>query len=288
MASGAAIHAFFHEPTFTVTYLVIDPATRDAAIIDPVLDYDAKSGRTRRTSADLLLAKVKDTGAKVRWILETHVHADHISAAQYLKQQTGAPVAIGTNVVHTQRIFAPVFNATDLVADGSAFDRLLNEGDRLPLGQQAIEVWHTPGHTPACATFIVGDAAFIGDTMFMPDYGTARCDFPGGDAAQLYRSLRRILSLPTQTRLFLCHDYKAPGRDVFAWETTVAEQRAKNIHVHDGIDEAAFVAMRTTRDRTLDKPVLILPSVQVNMRAGHFPPPESDGHVYLKVPLDRL
>jgi glyoxylase-like metal-dependent hydrolase (beta-lactamase superfamily II) len=286
--AAADIHAFFHEPTFTVAYLVVDPESREAAVIDPVLDYDPKSARTGTGSADALLARAGELGARIGWILETHVHADHLSAAQHVKARTGAKIAIGSDVTHTQRTFGPLFNATDLVPDGSAFDRLLADGESLPLGRLAIEVMHTPGHTPACVTYRIGDAAFIGDTMFMPDYGTARCDFPGGDAAQLYRSLKRILALPPQTRLFLCHDYKAPGRDHYAWETSVADQRARNIHVHDGIDEAAFVAMRTARDRTLDKPVLILPSVQVNMRAGRFPPPESDGKVYLKLPLDRL
>jgi glyoxylase-like metal-dependent hydrolase (beta-lactamase superfamily II) len=282
------VHGFFHEPTSTVTYLVVDPASRAAAVIDPVLDYDPKSARTGTTAIDAVMAKAAELGARIAWVLETHVHADHVSAAQVIKERTGAPVAIGEEVRHTQRVSGPIFAATDLVPDGSQFDRLVREGEKLPLGELAIEVLHTPGHTPACVTYVVGDAAFVGDTIFMPDYGTARCDFPGGDAHTLYRSVRRILSLPPATRLFLCHDYKAPGRDRYVWQTGVADQRAGNIHIHDGVDEAAFVQMRTERDRKLDKPVLILPSVQINMRAGRFPPPEADGRVYLKLPLNRI
>lgn len=285
---AARIQAFFHEPTFTVTYLVADPATGEAAVVDPVLDFDSKSGRTGTASADAVLAAAKDAGARIVWILETHAHADHLSAAQHLKARTGAKVAIGAAITKVQAVFKEVFNAAEMPTDGSQFDRLAADGDRLPLGRLAIEAMHTPGHTPACLTYRVGDAAFVGDTLFMPDYGTARADFPGGDARTLYRSIRRLLSLPPQTRLFLCHDYKAPGRDRFAWETTVAEERAKNVHVHDGVSEDEFVAMRQARDRTLDMPMLILPSIQVNMRAGHMPPAEGNGTVYLKLPVDRL
>lgn len=282
------VQAFFDEPTFTVSYLVSDPATGSAAIIDPVLDFDPKSGRTGHASADALLAVAGKAGLRVTWILETHAHADHLSAAQHLKAKTGAPIVIGAAITTVQGVFKPIFNAREMPTDGSQFDRLVKDGDRLPLGELTIEVMHTPGHTPACVTYRVGDAAFVGDTLFMPDYGTARADFPGGDARTLYRSIRRVLSLPPDTRLFLCHDYKAPGRDHYAWETTVAEERAKNIHVRDGISEDEFVAMRTRRDATLDMPRLILPSVQVNMRAGHMPPPEANGVRYLKLPVDAL
>jgi glyoxylase-like metal-dependent hydrolase (beta-lactamase superfamily II) len=282
------VQAFFHEPTFTASYLVSDPATGTAAIIDPVLDFDPKSGRSSRQFADSILAAAAGRGLRIAWILETHVHADHLSAAAYLKAKTGAKVGIGSAVDKVQRFFKPVFNATDLAPDGSQFDRLFADGERFHIGDLEVEVMHTPGHTPACVTYRIGDAVFVGDTLFMPDYGTARTDFPGGSARELYRSIRRILSLPPETRMFLCHDYKAPGRDHFAWETTVGEQRAKNIHAHDGIGEEEFVQMREARDRTLDMPALILPSIQVNMRAGQFPPPDSNGTIYLKLPLDRL
>ncbi|MFZ5790894.1 MAG: MBL fold metallo-hydrolase [Pseudomonadota bacterium] len=284
----ATVHAFFHEPTFTVSYLLSDMATRTAAIIDPVLDFDAKSGRSSRQSADVILAAAAERGLQIAWILETHVHADHLSATAYLKAKTGAKTGIGSAVGEVQRFFKPVFNATDLAPDGSQFDKLFADGERFRIGDLEVEVMHTPGHTPACVTYRVGDAVFVGDTLFMPDYGTARTDFPGGSARELYRSIRRILSLPPETRMFLCHDYKAPGRDHFAWETTVGEQRAKNLHVHEGIAEEAFVQMREARDRMLDMPALILPSIQVNMRAGQFPPPDSNGTIYLKLPLDRL
>jgi glyoxylase-like metal-dependent hydrolase (beta-lactamase superfamily II) len=282
------VQAFFHEPTFTASYLVSDPATGTAVIIDPVLDFDPKSGRSSRQFADSILAAAAGRGLRIAWILETHVHADHLSAAAYLKAKTGAKVGIGSAVDKVQRFFKPVFNATDLAPDGSQFDRLFADGERFHIGDLEVEVMHTPGHTPACVTYRIGDAVFVGDTLFMPDYGTARTDFPGGSARELYRSIRRILSLPPETRMFLCHDYKAPGRDHFAWETTVGEQRAKNIHAHDGIGEEEFVQMREARDRTLDMPALILPSIQVNMRAGQFPPPDSNGTIYLKLPLDRL
>ncbi|MFI5020506.1 MAG: MBL fold metallo-hydrolase [Alphaproteobacteria bacterium] len=282
------IQAFFHEPTNTVSYLVSDPSTRESAVIDPVLDFDARSGRSATRSAEAILAAAAAAKLRVAWILETHVHADHLSAAQYLKTHTGARVAIGIGVAKIQAFFKGVFNATEMAADGRQFDRLLHDEERLPLGALAIEILETPGHTPACVTYLIGDAAFVGDTLFMPDYGTARTDFPGGDARTLYRSIRRILALPPETRLFMCHDYKASGRDSFAWETTVAEQRASNIHVRDGVSEDAFVAMRAARDRGLAAPALILPSIQVNMRAGNMPPAESNGVVYLKLPVDRL
>jgi glyoxylase-like metal-dependent hydrolase (beta-lactamase superfamily II) len=282
------IQSFFHEPTFTVSYLVIDPDSRKAAIIDPVLDFDPKSGRTGHKSADGILATAAAGGIEIVWILETHVHADHLSAAAYLKEKTGARTGIGAAVSEVQRHFKPLFNATDLEPDGRQFDRLFADGDRVPIGSLEAQVMHTPGHTPACISYLVGDAVIVGDTLFMPDYGTARCDFPGGSARLLYRSIRRLLALPPATRIFLCHDYKAPGRDHFVWETTVAEQRAKNTHIHDGIDEAAFVTMRESRDKTLDMPALIIPSIQVNMRAGQMPAPDSNGTVYLRLPLNRL
>ena len=285
MTEQARIEAFFDEPTFTVTYLLSDPASGRAAIIDPVHDYDPKSGRLSTGSADRLLERLATGGLTLDWILETHAHADHLTAAAYLRKKTGARVAIGEHIRDVQQIFAKVFNATDVSPDGRAFDRLVKDGERLPLGDLGIEVMHLPGHTPADVAYRVGDAVFVGDTIFMPDYGTARTDFPGGDAATLYRSIRRLLSLPDSTRLFMCHDYKAPGRDRFAWETTVAEQRRSNIHVRDGVEEAAFVALRRERDATLAAPVLLLPSVQVNIRAGNLPPAEDNGRHYLKIPL---
>ena len=285
MPDRLTIDAFFDEATFTVTYLVSDPASGRAAIVDPVRDYDHKSGRASTVSADRVLAKAAERGVKVDWILETHAHADHLTAAPYLKAKTGAQVAIGEHIREVQKIFKEVFNASDVSGDGREFDRLVRDGDRLALGTLEIEVMHLPGHTPADVAYRIGDAVFVGDTIFMPDYGTARADFPGGDAAQLYRSIRRLLSLPPETRLFMCHDYKAPGRDHYAWQTTVAEERARNIHVHDGRSEADFVALRTTRDATLAAPVLLLPSVQVNIRAGHFPPPDPNGISYLRIPV---
>ncbi len=279
------IDAFFDEATFTITYLVSDPATARAAIIDPVRDYDPRSGKISTPSADRVLAKARDRGLTVDWILETHAHADHLTAAPYLKERTGAKVVIGEHIRDVQKIFKPVFNATDVSTDGREFDRLVRDGETLALGGLAIEVMHLPGHTPADVAYRIGDAVFVGDTIFMPDYGTARADFPGGDAATLHRSIRRLLAQPGETRLFMCHDYKAPGRDRYAWESTVAEERAHNIHVHDGVDEAAFVALRTRRDTTLAAPVLLLPSVQVNIRAGNLPPPEANGVSYLKIPV---
>ena len=285
MSTKPTIDAFFDEATFTVTYLVSDPASARAAIVDPVRDYDHRSGVASTVSADRVLAKAAERGVTVEWILETHAHADHLTAAPYLKARTGAKVAIGEHIREVQKIFKPVFNASDVSGDGREFDRLLRDGERLALGQLEIEVMHLPGHTPADVAYRIGDAVFVGDTIFMPDYGTARADFPGGDARQLYRSIRRLLSLPPETRLFMCHDYKAPGRDHYAWETTVAEERARNIHVKDGLDEAAFVALRTKRDATLAAPVLLLPSVQVNIRAGHLPPADSNGTSYLRIPV---
>lgn len=284
----AQIRAFFDEPTFTVTYLVSDPETRTAAIIDPVLDYDHKSGRTATRSADAILSAAKAADLTIEWILETHAHADHLSAGAYLRERTGAKIAIGDQITTVQDTFGSVFNLTDVKPRSADFDRLVGDGERLKLGGLEIEVLFTPGHTPACISYKIGDAVFVGDTLFMPDYGTARADFPGGDAATLYRSIRRILSLPGETRLFMCHDYKAPGRDTFVWETTVAEQRAKNVHINDGVGEAAFVAMRRARDKTLQMPVLILPAIQINVRAGRLPPPEANGVRYLKIPLNKL
>lgn len=285
MSDRPIIDAFFDEATFTVTYLVSDPASGRAAIVDPVRDYDHKSGRASTVSADRVLAKATERGIKVDWILETHAHADHLTAAPHLRVKTGAQVVIGEHIREVQKIFKEVFNASDVSGDGREFDRLVRDGDRLALGTLEIEVMHLPGHTPADVAYRIGDAVFVGDTIFMPDYGTARADFPGGDAAQLYRSIRRLLSLPPETRLFMCHDYKAPGRDHYAWQTTVADERAHNIHVHDGRSETEFVALRTKRDAGLAAPVLLLPSVQVNIRAGHFPPPDSNGISYLRVPV---
>jgi glyoxylase-like metal-dependent hydrolase (beta-lactamase superfamily II) len=283
------VAAFFDPATSTATYLVADPATGRAAIIDSVLDFDAKSGRHATRSADRLIAAVRERGLGVDWILETHVHADHLTAAPYLKEKLGGRTAIGAHIDEVQTIFARVFDAEPgFATDGRQFDRLFHEGERFAIGALAVRVMHTPGHTPADVTYVIGDAAFVGDTLFMPDYGTARADFPGGDAAVLYRSIRRILALPPETRLFTGHDYKAPGRDRFAWESTVAAQRAGNVHVHDGVAEADFVAMRRARDATLGMPALLLPSVQVNMRAGDFPPPAANGVRYLKLPLDLL
>lgn len=285
MPADIVIDPFFDEATFTVTYLVSDPETRRAAVVDPVLDYDHRSGRVATTSIDKVLAKADERGLKIDWVLETHAHADHLSAAPHVRARTGARTVIGEHISRVQDIFKPVFNATDVSGDGREFDRLVSDGEKLPLGRLKIEVMHLPGHTPADVAYRIEDAAFVGDTIFMPDYGTARADFPGGDAAQLYRSIRRLLSLPPETRLFMCHDYKAPGRDRFAWETTVAEERAANIHVHDGVDEAGFVAMRRARDATLAAPVLLLPSVQVNIRAGNLPPPDANGTRYLRIPV---
>ena len=284
----AAIQAFFDPQTSTVSYLVSDPASGRAVIIDPVLDYDPKSARTSTGSADALLAAVQAGQMTVDWILETHAHADHLSAGPYIKAATGAKVAIGEHIRAVQTAFAPIFGASDVTGDGAPFDRLLQDGEILVAGGLNIEVMNTPGHTPACVSYRIADNIFVGDTLFMPDYGTARADFPGGDARTLFRSIRRILAHPADTHLWMCHDYKAPGRDTPAWHSTVGEERAKNIHVHDGVSEEDFVALRTARDKTLPMPVLILPSVQVNIRAGHMPPADADGHVYLKLPVNRI
>ena len=283
------IKTFFDEATFTATHVVWDPQTKKAAIVDSVKDYDPKSGRTRTTSADEVIDFVKKQGLTAEWILETHVHADHLTAAPYLQDKLGGKIAIGARINTVQGVFKKVFNAEDdFATDGRQFDKLFEDGETFKIGTLEARVIHTPGHTQACSTYVIGDAAFVGDTLFMPDFGTARCDFPGGDARALYRSIQKILALPPETRIFLCHDYKAPGRDEFVWETTVAEEKAKNIHVHDGISEDDFVKMRTERDKTLEMPVLILPSVQVNMRAGELPPAEDNGVRYLKIPLDAL
>ena len=282
------VTAFFDPATYTVSYIVADPTTHTAAIVDSVLDFDPNSGRTSKASADRLIEAVRARGLTVEWILETHVHADHLSAAPYLKEALGGRIGIGEHVRQVQKVFGKLFNAEPaFAADGRQFDHLFTDGERFRIGALEAEVLHTPGHTPADLTYVIGDAAFIGDTLFMPDYGTARTDFPGGDARRLFHSIRRILDLPPATRLFTGHDY-APGGRGYAWESTVAEQRARNVHVHDGVGEDEFVAMRNTRDAGLDMPRLILPSVQVNMRAGHLPPPEDNGVRYLKLPLDRL
>lgn len=285
MTSQARIEAFFDGVTHTVSYLVSDPASGTAAVIDPVLDYDHAGGTVRTDSADRILAAADRDGLSIAWLLETHVHADHLSAACYLKRHTGAPVAIGEHTTTVQASLGAVFGLADLAAEEGAFDRLLRDGDTLELGELTIEVLHTPGHTPACVSYRIGDAVFVGDTLFMPDYGTARTDFPGGDARRLYRSIRRLLELPPATRLFMCHDYKAPGRDEYAWETTVAAQRRHNVHVRDGVGEDDFVAMREARDAGLPAPALLLPSIQVNIRAGRLPAPDPDGVRYLRVPL---
>ena len=281
------VKTFFDENTFTASHVVSDTETNKCAIIDSVLDYDAASGRTSHKSADAIIDYVRSTGLTVEWILETHVHADHLTAAPYLKDQLGGKTGIGDKVPLIQETFGRIFNVeAEFVRDGRQFDVLFPDGAVFKLGNIGAKVIHTPGHTPACTTILIGDAAFVGDTLFMPDYGSARCDFPGGDARTLYRSIQKIFSLPDETRLFMCHDYKAPGRDHFAWETSVAEEREKNIHVHSGVSEDEFVAMREARDKTLNMPKLILPSVQLNMRAGAFPPAEENGVSYVKIPLN--
>ena len=279
------VQAFFDEATSTATYLVSDPATRKAAIVDPVLDFEPKGGKLSTASADAVLEAVRAQGLSLAYVLETHAHADHLSAGDYIRRQTGAPIVIGARIVRVQEAFAPLFEAEDIKPDGGDFDRLVDEGDELPLGALTLRVLHTPGHTPACVTYLIGDAAFVGDTLFMPDYGTARTDFPGGDAATLYRSIRKILGLPPQTRMFVGHDYLPEGRDEFRWETTVADQRAHNIHIHDGVEEAAFVAQREARNKALAPPTLILPSLQVNIRAGALPEPSAKGRVFFKLPV---
>ena len=280
-----AIRAFFDEPTNTVSYLVWDPATLEGAVIDPVLDWDNRSGTADTAFADRLLAAAAEAGVKIRWVLETHAHADHLTAAPYLKARTGAPIGIGEHIKDVQRIFRPVFDARDLKPEGGDFDHLFKDGERFSIGSLEVEVMHLPGHTPADVAFRIGSDVFVGDTIFMHDYGTARADFPGGDARQLFRSIRRLLSLPPETRLWMCHDYKAPGRDAYAWQSTVADQRAHNPHVKDGMTEEGFVAFRTQRDATLAAPTLLLPSIQVNIRAGRFPEAEENGVRYLRIPV---
>ena len=283
MGPGPDIAAFFDEATNSVSYLVSDPATRAAAVIDPVLDFDPASGTIATRSAERILSAAAEQGLRIDWVLETHVHADHLSAAAVIRERTGAKVGIGRGISGVQAVFGPMLGARDL-GDGD-FDRLLADGEKISLGELSIEVMATPGHTPACVSYQVGDAVFVGDTLFMPDYGTARTDFPGGDATQLYRSIQRILSLPRETRLFMCHDYKAPGRDDFAWETTVGDEADRNVHIGGGKSEEDFVAMRHSRDATLCAPKLLYPAIQVNIRGGRLPPAEPDGSRYLRIPV---
>ena len=288
-SSSPVVKSFFDEATFTASYVVSDPETKRAAIIDSVLDFDQASGRTSTASADAIVDYVRTNGLSVDWILETHAHADHLSAGPYLQEKLGGKIAIGREILTVQQVFGKIFNeGTEFARDGSQFDQLFADGDTLSIGTVPVTVLHGPGHTPADLAYVVGDLAFVGDTMFMPDYGTARADFPGGDARQLYRSIRRLMQLPGQTRLFLCHDYKAPNRDKFVWETTIEAERVGNVHVHKDVTEDEFVSMRTQRDATLEMPRLILPSIQVNMRAGHLPDPEENGTRYLKLPLNFL
>ena len=283
------VKSFFDKETNTVTYVLIDPSGKTCAIIDPVLDFDPASGRTSTASADEVLGFIKENGLEAAWILETHAHADHLSAAAYLKPMTGAKTGTGRHITEVQAVFKDIFKLGDeFKPDGEQFDHLFDDGDVFQVGSLEVRVMHTPGHTPSCITYVAGDAAFVGDTLFMPDYGTARADFPGGDAAALYRSIRRILALPGETRIFLCHDYKAPGRDEYVWETTVARQRAANIHIHDGVTEQDFVEFRNRRDAELNMPKLILPSIQVNIRAGEMPPADDSGVVFLKIPVNVL
>ncbi|AWI88400.1 MULTISPECIES: MBL fold metallo-hydrolase [Methylobacteriaceae] len=283
--SEPIIRAFFDEPTNTVSYIVADPVTKAAAFIDPVLDYDHNGGSVDTRSVEAMLKVATEEGYRVVWTLETHAHADHLSGSPYVKAKTGARIGIGEHIREVQKIFRPVFNATDLRTDGSDFDHLFTDGETFGIGDLTISVLYTPGHTPADICYRIGNHVFVGDTLFMPDFGTARADFPGGDVHALYRSIRRLLALPPETRLHLCHDYKAPGRDTYAWETTVAEQRRSNVHVKEGVSEEAFAAMRTARDATLAAPRLLLPSIQVNIRAGRFPPAEANGVRYLTIPV---
>ncbi|HEY1124051.1 MAG TPA: MBL fold metallo-hydrolase [Sphingobium sp.] len=285
MTQKPIIEAFFDEPTNTVSYLIVDPDTGEAAVVDPVLDFDLASGTADTRSAAHILAEADRRGWRIVMVLETHAHADHISAAPFFKAKTGAVIGIGAQIREVQAIFGPVFDMPDLKVDGSDFDRLFEDGEHFPIGALDVEVMHVPGHTPADIAYRVGDAVFVGDTLFMPDYGTARADFPGGDARTLYRSVRRLLSLPDETRLFMCHDYKAAGREDYRWETTVGAERRENVHVHDGVDEETFVLMRNARDATLAAPKLLLPSIQVNIRAGRFPKASDNGVRYLKLPV---
>lgn len=285
MTATPDIQAFFDEPTNTISYLVTDPSTGQSAVIDPVLDYDPKSGEVDTRSVETILKAAADRKLTIVWALETHAHADHLSGAPYIKAKTGAKIGIGEHIKDVQRIFRPIFNATDIKPDGSDFDHLFKDGEIFNIGNLAVECIYTPGHTPADLSYKIGDAVFVGDTMFMPDYGTARADFPGGDAHQLFRSIWKLLSLPPETRLFMCHDYKAPGRDTYAWETTVREQRERNVHIGAGKTEEEFVTARMKRDATLSAPTLLLPSIQVNIRAGAFPPAEDNGVHYLRIPV---
>lgn len=282
------VTTFFDEATNTATHVVEDTESRQCAVIDSVLDFDAASGRTSTKSADAIVGFVEARRLSVQWILETHVHADHLTAAPYVKDKLGGTIAIGVGVKKVQTVFGGIFHLQDFHADGRQFDRLFSDKDTFEIGELSGFAIHTPGHTPACSTYVIGDTGFVGDTLFMPDSGTARCDFPGGDAATLYESILRILALPADTRLFICHDYKAPNRDEYAWETTVAEQRDENIHVRNGVSKDDFVAFRTKRDATLSMPKLLLPSLQINIRAGRFPTPEDNDISYLKLPLDAL
>lgn len=289
MNTQPQVSAFFDPPTNTFTYLVRDPSSDACAIIDSVLAFDYSSGRTDTRAADELIAHIREAGLQVQWILETHAHADHLSAAPYLQEQLGGKIGIGEHIIKVQQIFGKVFNAgTEFARDGSQFDALFADGDTFSIGNLGVKVLHTPGHTPACLSYLIGDAVFVGDTLFMPDYGTARCDFPGGDSATLYQSVQKLLALPDETRMYLCHDYLPEGRSHYVHETTVGEQRRRNIHIHEGVSEADFVVLRDARDATLSAPKLLIPSVQVNMRAGHLPEPESNGQVYLKVPVNLL
>jgi glyoxylase-like metal-dependent hydrolase (beta-lactamase superfamily II) len=281
------VEAYFDDATNTVTYLVDDTDTKQAVLIDPVLDYEPHRASLNSVSIDHILSDIRARGLDLVWVLDTHAHADHLSAADYVRAKTGAKIGIGARITNVQHLFGPVFNAKDVCANGTVFDALLEDGDEIAFGQTSIKIIHTPGHTPACVTFLIEDAAFVGDTLFMPDYGTARADFPGGDARTLHQSIQKILTLPPETRIFVGHDYLPDSRDQVAWESTVAEQRASNIHLN-GMDEDAFVAMREARDATLSAPRLILPSLQVNIRGGALPPAESDGHTYLKLPINRL
>lgn len=288
MPAQPHVEAFFDPATFTVSYVVHDPLTLHATIIDPVLDFTPRNARTATRSADKLLDYVHTKGLELKWLLETHAHADHLSASHYLREKTGAPVVIGVHITEVQTVFAALFEANDVMPNGSQFDRLVSDGDVLPLGQCEIQVMHTPGHTPACVTYLIGNAAFVGDTLFMPDYGTARSDFPGGSAEELYRSIRKILALPGDTRIFVGHDYLPEGRQEFRWETSVAEQNVGNVHIHKGVSESEFVAMRRARDAQLEAPLLILPSLQVNIRAGALPPATESGHIYLQLPVNAI
>ncbi len=279
------VHGYFDPLTNTISYIVHGDGAREAAIIDPVLDFDVRSGRLATDSADALMAQIETRGLELKYVLETHAHADHLSAGDYIREKTGAKIVIGAHIDEVQKVFAPRFEADDVQTDGAAFDILMAEGDMLPLGNLEIAVLHTPGHTPADISYLIGDAVFVGDTMFMPDYGTARADFPGGDAHMLYRSIRRLLDLPPETRMFVCHDYLPEGRSEHRWETTVGEQRARNVHVHEGVSEEEFVAMRCERDLKLAAPTLLLPSLQVNIRAGSLPPASPAGQVFLRLPV---